>query len=406
MANGQYVGVNGVARKVTSPYIGVDGVARNVKSGYVGVDGVARLFFAPESGAPAVLEVKKITSDTYANETTYTAEEFFLLDIYPKTGGTVKVTYGGLTKTITDTSGAYTPNAQQVFFGTFNGVTDAVETPGSGTLTIEGDYYAFGYGTYAQDSNYKASISCCCITSIEDVGFVIDIPANAFAVHSYSLSSYKNTLKKVILKDGVERIGKQAFAGCLGLEQMTIPASVKSIAEDAWIDHISRKKWNGSFLSIDEGNPYYYFSGSCLIEKASKKLLSGFSDAVIPQGVQTICEKSFYGVQGMLADCIIPNGVTVIEKSAFSLSDGIVNLTIPSSVLTMYNESFSTIKTLERVVILAETPPTIPDVTYTTVNMFSKIDSLVSITVPKGCGATYKSHSIWKSYADYIVEAT
>lgn len=46
MAKAQYVGVNGVARKVKSEYISVGGVARKVKSGYIGVNGVARKFFA------------------------------------------------------------------------------------------------------------------------------------------------------------------------------------------------------------------------------------------------------------------------------------------------------------------------------------------------------------------------
>ena len=100
-----------------------------------------------DSGVPVILEVEKITSDTYAGETTYTAEEFILLDIYPKTNGTVSVTYGGLTKTITDTSGAEEPNAQQVFFGTFNGVSDSVTTPASGTLKISGDYQGRYYLT-------------------------------------------------------------------------------------------------------------------------------------------------------------------------------------------------------------------------------------------------------------------
>ena len=83
MAKGSYIGVDGVARKVVSPYVGVEGVARNVKNGYVGVEGVARLFFAPDNGAPVIMQVEKVTSDTYANETQYTAEEFILLDIYP-----------------------------------------------------------------------------------------------------------------------------------------------------------------------------------------------------------------------------------------------------------------------------------------------------------------------------------
>ena len=41
-----YVGVNGLARKVTDLYVGVNGVARRVSKGYVGVNGVARQFYS------------------------------------------------------------------------------------------------------------------------------------------------------------------------------------------------------------------------------------------------------------------------------------------------------------------------------------------------------------------------
>lgn len=39
---GQFIGVNGVARKVKNQFIGVNGVARKVKNGFIGVNGVAR----------------------------------------------------------------------------------------------------------------------------------------------------------------------------------------------------------------------------------------------------------------------------------------------------------------------------------------------------------------------------
>lgn len=44
MGKAQYLGVNGVARKVKKQYIGVGGVARKIKKGYLGVGGVARQF--------------------------------------------------------------------------------------------------------------------------------------------------------------------------------------------------------------------------------------------------------------------------------------------------------------------------------------------------------------------------
>ena len=46
MAKGQYVGVNGVARKVKQPYIGINNVARKVKTAYIGVNNVARECFS------------------------------------------------------------------------------------------------------------------------------------------------------------------------------------------------------------------------------------------------------------------------------------------------------------------------------------------------------------------------
>lgn len=45
MARAQYIGVAGVARRVTNQHIGVDGVARTVKRGYIGVSGIARKFY-------------------------------------------------------------------------------------------------------------------------------------------------------------------------------------------------------------------------------------------------------------------------------------------------------------------------------------------------------------------------
>lgn len=192
-------------------------------------DEAGNVLWAVQNDLPAILEVKKITSDTYAGETTYTGEQFILLDIYPKTNGTVKVTYGGLTKTITDTSGAEEPNAQQVFFGTFNGVSDSVTTPASGTLTIEGDYYAFGCGSFAFSS--KTSYVCGCVTAIESFGAVSLIPDKAFGTSGLYACDKLTTVE---IPEGVKTIGPYAFGNCGALESVTIPSTVTGIGESAF----------------------------------------------------------------------------------------------------------------------------------------------------------------------------
>lgn len=192
------------------------------------------------SGGKIELEVEKIIVDTYAGETTYTGEEFILLDIYPKTNGTVNVTYGGLTKTITDTSGAEEPNAQQVFFGTFNGESDNVETPTSGTLTIEGDVVGFACGAFKEKiTKTYYTTYCSCITAIinwgtleviKDYAFYgcekitsVTIPKSVGSIGGRAFNLCFN-LTNVIINEGVTSIGDSAFWSC-GYETGTTPTS-------------------------------------------------------------------------------------------------------------------------------------------------------------------------------------
>lgn len=169
-----------------------------------------RVIWQLQSGGKVVLQVEKITSDTYAAETTYKSEQFILLDIYPKTNGTVSVTYGGLTKTITDTSGAEEPNAQRVYFGTFNGVSDDVATPASGELVIEGDFYTFGLGRYAYSS--KVAYSCKCINKISDFGDVEKILSTAFNI-AISVGPFTGLTGELVIPSKITSIGLAAFIG-------------------------------------------------------------------------------------------------------------------------------------------------------------------------------------------------
>lgn len=395
MATGQYIGVNGVARKVTTPYVGVEGIARKVTNGYVGVDGVARLFFAPEDGEAVVLEVEKITSDTYANETTYTAEEFILLDIYPKTGGTVNVTYGGLTKTITDTSGVAEPNAQQVFFGTFNGVSDSVATPTSGELTIEGDYYAFGCGAYAKDSKNAIPPVCSCVTNIVSFGKTSSIPSFAFGTHGAESCTKLETvtipgsitnigsnafamctgLEEVVIDEGLLAIGSSAFQGCAALKNIVIPFTVQNIDGNIFynVDRFS------NLVTLDSKNSHYKVDGKSIVEIATNTLVIGFNDSVIP------------------------SYITSIARNAYQSCVSMTEITIPASVTSMGSSVFYGCAKLEKVNVLATSPPVIENPIFGLFN--SNSDNLV-VVVPKGCGDAYKAAEGWREDADIIVEAS
>lgn len=175
---------------------------------------------------PAIFEVAKQTNNSYAGETQYTDNEFILFDIYPKKGGTVKVTYGGLTKTIKDTSGAEEPNAIQVFFGKFNGESDSVATPASGRLTIEGAYRGYGLGSFGNYSGKTSGGYAPCVTNVIDFGNPVYIGERTF----YGCTS----LALTSLPSGITEIGDYAFYNCSKICITEFPEGLTSIGSHAF----------------------------------------------------------------------------------------------------------------------------------------------------------------------------
>ena len=328
-------------------------------------DASGRVLWAVQTGhdcAPIVLEVEKKTLSTYSGGTSYTDESFILLDIYPQTANSeVNVTYGGVTKTI-KFSGT---NAQSVFFGTFYGVADSVETPASGTLTIEGRYSGFACGAYTSDSKGTTEY-CSCITAVSDMADATAIPANAFT---------ECTKLKVLSLEGVRSIGNRAFFSCDAFTPVTIPASVEEIGDNPF----PSRSIESCDISVDAANTRYAISGGCLIELESNCVVSGFKTSVIPDGVKIIGAEAFFGLSSLDAiSFTIPASVTNIGYNAFGGAIGAFNL-----------------------VLLPETPPVVDR----DISSFS-ISAASVITVPKGCGEAYKAATGWSNYADLIVEAS
>ena len=172
-------------------------------------DASGRVLWAAQSDT-VVLEVEKITSNTYVSGSSYTDEQFILLDIYPKTNGTVNVTYGGVTKTITDTSGAESPNSVQVYFGTYGGASDG--TPASGTLKITGDCAAFACSTYTT-SKTDLNRYWTKILSIINLGAIELIPSYFLGTATYTCDN----ITSIVLPKTLKQIEDTAFVGAPNL---------------------------------------------------------------------------------------------------------------------------------------------------------------------------------------------
>lgn len=339
-----------------------------------------------------LLEVEKQTYTTYAGETTYENEEFILLDIYPQNANSIiKVTYGGLTKTLAFEG----TNAQKVYFGTFNGVSDSVTTLARGILKIEGECSGFAVGSFS--SSPKLTNHCACITNVIDWGMVKELKINAF---------YKcNKLTSVELPSEITIIGYGAFFGCSSLTSITIPDSVTSIGGSAFDSCTSLTfiKIPDSVTSIE----YSTFAG-CesltsvvmpnSITSISDQAFDGCSSLVLdslpsaltsigmeafngclslaltslPSGITTIGESAFYSCENMTIS-ELPSGLTVIEQGAFQACRKITVKSLPSGVTSIGGWGFQGCRAIPSMIIPS-------GVTSIGKNAFNACNALSSVT--------------------------
>lgn len=157
--------------------------------------------------SPISLEVEK--------RTTSWGETKIFLAVYGTSGGSAQVTYGGLTKVINFSSS----DAHLVFFGSYSGNVDEVETPESGTLTIEGDVKAVGISN-------QYSGACYCITGINNWGPVEYLPMYAFVGCKSLDVSY--------IPEGITQIQLCAFLACDAITRIRIPSTVTEIGASAF----------------------------------------------------------------------------------------------------------------------------------------------------------------------------
>ena len=209
-------------------------------------------------------------------------------------------------------------------------------------------------------------------------------------------------VKRIIIGDGVTRIGEYAFYDCSSLTSITIPNSVTRIGEYAFYDCSSLTSVNipNSVTTIGE-----HAFDSC----------SSLTSVTIGNSVTTIGVYAFSECSS-LTSVTIPNSVTTIGGYAFSGCSSLTSVTIPNSVTTIGNEAFSDCTNLQKVNIgnsvkaiglyafnyctsitqissEAVVPPTCESGVFTDINK-----SKCKLIVPKNSLDAYKQAYQWKDF--------
>lgn len=212
-------------------------------------------------------------------------------------------------------------------------------------------------------------------------------------------TSYANSIREVVIEQGITEIGSYSFFYCPELLSVSIPDSVTSIGYSAFNScanltsltlPASVTTLQGSFsyetgiqaITVDPENPVYCSADGVVFSKDMTKLVCvpdgyaadeyaipdsvteigidaffrcrGLKTVTIPDSVKKICDSAFQECKS-LNTVSIPDSVTSIGEYAFSGCDALTGITIPASVTSLAN-SFDNYTPLCSITVDPENP--------------------------------------------------
>lgn len=237
---------------------------------------------------------------------------------------------------------------------------------------------------------------CMSASALEDV----KLPANLKIISNASFSGCTN-LKTIDLPDTVTEIGAFAFKST-GLTSITIPASVETVDDTAFIDNTSltdatfpagkgisfegctslvNVKINNNPTKIDD-SMFRKCSSLASIElpdtvteigKYAFADCTSLKDFIIPDGIKSIGEAAFYN--SGITSLVVPESVETIDKLAFSHMANLVSATIPAG----YGITFSGCTSLKTAKITGN-PTAIDDWMFNNCGQLADFDIPDSVT--------------------------
>ncbi len=213
----------------------------------------------------------------------------------------------------------------------------------------------------------------------------------------------------------VTSIGVGAFEGRSDLTYLSIPWSVTSIGEYAFIDCGSNITVNiadpESWCKMELGNEH-----SSPLSSAGKVLVHDIetNSITIPEGVTTIGNFTFYQCR-CISSLTIPSSVVSIGSSSFEDCTGLLSVTLSEGLESIGGSSFEGCTGLSSITI----PSTVSEISINAFNRCTNLNNITSLirspfpidysafctydtatlTVPKGTKSAYQNTAGWRNFS-------
>lgn len=237
-------------------------------------------------------------------------------------------------------------------------------TLGSGITDIGLDAFALCEGL--TEINYNATACNTCssdtfaLAGRSSEGIKVNIGANVASVPEGLFWGCESIASVNFAENSAcKSIGHRAFSGCASLQRVTVPDSVTAIGISAFSDCVSltyvtlgggvKDIESCAFdrcpslagIAVSSQNSVFRSAGNCLIETASKTLITGCRNSRIPAdgSVTTIGGSAFSGCTS-LTDIGIPDCVICIGDAAFRDCSSLASIHIPGSVTIIGGSAF------------------------------------------------------------------
>lgn len=161
-------------------------------------------------------------------------------------------------------------------------------------------------------------------------GTVAEIPDYLFRLNNQG----SDGLKKVVLEDGVKKIGRESFAFQVGLSSVTLSNKLTEIGGSAF-------QGCTALARIDLPSSLTMIGGSAFMS-------SGLTAVVLPDSVREVGAQAFRNCS-KLQSVTLSSGMTTISARLFENADKLTTVTIPASIRSIGEDAFNGCESLKTI---------------------------------------------------------